>query len=79
MDTMPGGADKHLFLRVDVRSPGNVDVWIKSMVDMFKRLDGAVNMAGVLTPAKPIVDMTDEDWDLSFAINAKGVFNCLRA
>ncbi|KAH3914325.1 hypothetical protein HBI56_092530 [Parastagonospora nodorum] len=36
-------------------------------------------MAGILTKATPLVETRDEDWDTSFAVNAKGVFNCLRA
>jgi NAD(P)-dependent dehydrogenase (short-subunit alcohol dehydrogenase family) len=54
---------------VDVRDPDAVNSWINKTVSRFGKLDGAVNMAGVLTKATPLVDMKDEDWDLSFAVN----------
>lgn len=64
---------------LDVRHSASVDQWIDATLKKFGRLDGAVNMAGVLTPAAPLVDTRDEDWERSFSVNARGVFNCLRA
>jgi NAD(P)-dependent dehydrogenase (short-subunit alcohol dehydrogenase family) len=75
-EAIPGS---HMHTVVDVRDSEAVNTWIGSTVKRFGRLDGAVNMAGVLTPAKSLVETADEDWDQSFAINAKGIFNCLRA
>ncbi|KAF2226113.1 hypothetical protein BDZ85DRAFT_75889 [Elsinoe ampelina] len=72
-------SDSHLTTIVDVRSSASVDAWVSGIVENFGRLDAAVNMAGIITPAKPIVDTTDEEWDNVFAVNAKGVFNCVRA
>ncbi|KAE8366747.1 hypothetical protein BDV27DRAFT_170538 [Aspergillus caelatus] len=73
------GSDKHMYTVVDVRSSQSVDSWIKSTVEKLGKLDGAVNMAGVITPAKPITEETDETWDFNFAVNTRGVFFCLRA
>ena len=78
-EALPGGLDHHMHTIIDVRSADAVNSWIESTVKRFGRLDGAVNMAGILTEAKPLVDTKDVDWELSFAVNAKGVFNCLRA
>ncbi|KAK5102616.1 hypothetical protein LTS08_003416 [Lithohypha guttulata] len=72
-------SDKHIFTVVDVRKSADVDHWIKTTVERLGKLDGAVNMAGVITPATPIADMTDEAWDFTFDVNARGVFACLRA
>ncbi|MEU7043613.1 2,3-dihydro-2,3-dihydroxybenzoate dehydrogenase [Streptomyces varsoviensis] len=41
-------------------------------------LDILVNVAGVLHTA-PVVDLTDEDWNATFAVNTTGVFNTCRA
>lgn len=71
------GNHKHYV--VDVRDSVAVNAWINLVVVDFGRLDGAVNMAGVIRRAKPITEVTDEDWDGSFAVNVRGVFNCLRA
>lgn len=72
-------SSKHVSTVVDVRSSKSVDDWIESTVQKLGKLDGAVNMAGVITPATPIVEETDEHWDFSFNVNARGVFFCVRA
>ncbi len=72
-------SDKHLATVVDVRSSKSVDSWIESTVQKFGRLDGAVNMAGIITAATPVTEETDENWDFAFNVNARGVFFCIRA
>lgn len=72
-------SEKHIFTVVDVRSSQSVDAWIISTVHKLGRLDGAVNMAGVITPATPITEVTDDNWNFSFDVNARGVFYCVRA
>jgi len=76
---LPGGVDQHMSTVLDVRNAQEVNDWIESTVKRFGGLDGAVNMAGVLTEAKPLVETTDEEWERSWAVNVKGTFNCLRA
>ncbi|KAI1082090.1 hypothetical protein F5B20DRAFT_534335 [Whalleya microplaca] len=71
--------DKHMYTVVDVRNSQSVNAWVDSTVQRLGKLDGAVNMAGVISPATPIADMTDESWDFNFEVNARGVFSCLRA
>lgn len=73
------GESKHMAEVVDVADGESVDVWIAKTIERFGRLDGAVNMAGVIAPAKPIVEQTVESWDFVFSVNARGIFNCLRA
>ena len=70
---------KHMFQVIDVRRSETVDSWIQQTVERLGRLDGAVNMAGVISPACPVARMTDQDWDFNFAVNARGVFACIRA
>jgi NAD(P)-dependent dehydrogenase (short-subunit alcohol dehydrogenase family) len=72
-------SQQHMYTVVDVRDSVKVNAWIESTVARYGKLDGAVNMAGIITKATPIRDLTDADWDFSFAVNTKGVFNCLRA
>lgn len=72
-------SDRHMFTVIDVRSSQSVDAWIAGTLQKFGKLDGAVNMAGIITPAKPVAEETDETWDLNFAVNARGVFCCMRA
>jgi NAD(P)-dependent dehydrogenase (short-subunit alcohol dehydrogenase family) len=70
---------KHMYTAVDVRSHKSVDSWIEHTLQKLGKLDGAVNMAGIIRPAKPITESTEDDWDFTFAVNARGVFNCLGA
>lgn len=72
-------SQEHMYAVVDVCDGEQVNAWIKSTVDKYGKLDGAVNMAGIITKATPVKHLTDADWDFSFAVNTKGVFNCLRA
>ncbi|KAK0380664.1 hypothetical protein CMEL01_14400 [Colletotrichum melonis] len=69
----------HMYEVVDVRKGDVVSTWIQNTVKKFGKLDGAVNMAGVITHATPVAELTDKDWDFVFEVNAKGVFNCLRS
>ncbi|RMZ91358.1 hypothetical protein DV736_g1388, partial [Chaetothyriales sp. CBS 134916] len=71
--------ERHLYTVVDVGKTASVDAWIEATVQKFGRLDGAVNMAGVIIKATPIVDASDKDWEFVMGVNATGVFRCLRA
>ena len=67
---------------VDVRSPSSVNHWISSTVSHYGRLDGAVNLAGVVGKqhfTAPIEDIEDEAWDFVLDVNINGVKNCMRA
>src|SRR5438552_17900114 len=43
------------------------------------RLDVLINNAGILTPRKPMVDVTVEEWDTTMAANLRSGFFCTRA
>ncbi|KAI8163279.1 hypothetical protein K4K49_004151 [Colletotrichum sp. SAR 10_70] len=78
--TLPGGTQNHLAIAVDVRSPASVQTWIDKTVEKFGKLDGAVNMAGVLGPSHTsILDTTENDLDFVMSVNVNGVFNCLKS
>ncbi|CAG7993148.1 unnamed protein product [Penicillium salamii] len=79
IDTLPGGHERHIAIRVDVRNETSVDSWIEKTVQRFGKLDGAVNMAGVLGPSVPTTELTKEQLEFVFSVNVFGVFNCLRA
>ncbi|KAF2824650.1 hypothetical protein CC86DRAFT_456697 [Ophiobolus disseminans] len=72
-------SERHEYYVVDVRKSDSVDAWIEATVKQFGQLNGTVNMAGIITKAMPVTEVTNDDWDFSFAVNVKGVFNCLRA
>ncbi|KAJ0267407.1 hypothetical protein COL940_014395 [Colletotrichum noveboracense] len=63
--------------RVNVRNDDEVRSSIKKAYNMFGRLDGAANVAGV---AGGIIEtISQEDWDHTIGVNLNGVVNCMRA
>ncbi|CZS85915.1 unnamed protein product [Fusarium graminearum] len=46
---------------------------IYQTIDKFGKLDGAVNMAGIIAEPTPLTEYTDEVWDRMFAVNTRGV------
>jgi NAD(P)-dependent dehydrogenase (short-subunit alcohol dehydrogenase family) len=67
---------------VDVRKPDQVDSWIEQTVQRFGKLDGGVNMAGVIPKViniERVEDLNDEDWQFVMDVNLHGVMYCMRA
>lgn len=67
---------------VDVTSRKSVENWISATVSKFGKLDGAANLAGVIGHQNTIAgvaDLEDDDWDLVFNVNTKGLMYCMRA
>ena len=58
----------------DVTREADVAALVDCAVEHFGRLDIAVNNAGISAPMKSLLDTTEEDMDLNFAVNTKGVF-----
>lgn len=50
---------------------------IRTAIESFGRLDILVNNAGIVRPGY-LVDMTEEDWDITIAVHLKGHFACTR-
>ncbi|KAM0548858.1 hypothetical protein ACHAPJ_009714 [Fusarium lateritium] len=71
--------DKHIYQVVDVSKSASVDSWIQQTITTFGKLDGAVNMAGIIAEPTLLTEYSDEVWDRMLAVNTKGVFNCIRA
>ncbi|KUL82635.1 hypothetical protein ZTR_09455 [Talaromyces verruculosus] len=65
---------------LDIRDRKTVRSWIEATKEVYGRIDGCVNNAGVIGHEyKPISEISDTDWDYVLDVNLKGVFNCLRA
>ncbi|MFG3105019.1 2,3-dihydro-2,3-dihydroxybenzoate dehydrogenase [Streptomyces sp. NPDC048182] len=63
---------------LDVTDAGAVEALVAETEDALGPLDIAVNVAGILR-SSDVVDLTDEDWAATFAVNATGVFHVSRA
>ena len=65
-------------VRCDVTQGTDVQAAVEQTVDGFGRLDVAFNNAGVEQPTQPAADITEQEWDRILAINARGVFLCMK-
>jgi 3-oxoacyl-[acyl-carrier protein] reductase len=61
-------------VQADVSSLADLDRLFQTAVDTYGHIDIVVANAGVEMVGMPIVDVTEEQFDQSFAINAKGAF-----
>ena len=67
-----------LAIPTDVQVKSDVDKLVTSTLDTFGKVDILVNNAGVAIH-NPISKIREEDWDLTMAVNLKGVFLCTQA
>ena len=62
-------------IQADIRSSAQVAAMFEKVISEFGHLDLLVNNAGVQT-WKPLLDVTEEEWDLVIDTNLKGCFLC---
>jgi glucose 1-dehydrogenase len=62
-----------VFARCDVGDSKQVQTAIKFAVDKWGRVDIVVNDAAMMT-FKPVVDLSEEDWDKVMDVNVRSVF-----
>ena len=75
-------SDDFMTTVVDVRKPDEVDSWIAQTASKFGKLDGAVNLAGIIPKninIDRVEDMPDEDWQFVLDVNLSGVMHSMRA
>lgn len=63
----------------DVTSEHDVDALVAQTVERFGRLDVFVNNAGVGLGLAPVVEITEQAWDVNLDVMAKGTFLGTRA
>lgn len=69
---------KSMGIVADVSVGKEVNAMVDSVVNEFGKLDIMVSNAGI-AQVKQAIEITEEDWDKVFSINAKGVFLCAQA
>ncbi|NJL85989.1 MAG: 2,3-dihydro-2,3-dihydroxybenzoate dehydrogenase [Leptolyngbyaceae cyanobacterium SM1_1_3] len=80
LNTLKAGLEPQRFspYRVDVSRSLKVNQAIEQIEQDLGPIAGLVNGAGILSH-KPLVSITDADWERTFAVNATGVFNLSRS
>ena len=63
---------------MDVRVKEDVDNMVQQVMDEFGRIDILVNNAGTNRPT-PVLDLTEDTWNLILDTNLKGLFFCTQA
>ncbi|WP_447791984.1 SDR family NAD(P)-dependent oxidoreductase [Pseudomonas farris] len=63
-----------IFIKADASKAADIEQLVQQAVAHFGRLDIMVNNAGIFTALKTIVDETEEEYDLTMNVNAKGVW-----
>jgi NAD(P)-dependent dehydrogenase (short-subunit alcohol dehydrogenase family) len=71
-----GGEVRHL--RADVTRLPAIEAIFDLAEREFGRVDGLVTCAGIITTL-PLLEVTHEEWDRVFAVNAKGTFFTVQA
>jgi 3-oxoacyl-[acyl-carrier protein] reductase len=71
-----GGRARHL--RADVTRVADIDAVFALAEREFGRIDGLVTCAGIITTL-PMLEVTPEEWDRVFAVNARGTFFTVQA
>jgi 3-oxoacyl-[acyl-carrier protein] reductase len=64
--------------RADVTKLSEIDAVFELAEREFGRVDGLVTCAGIITTL-PLLEVTSEEWDRVFAVNAKGTFFTVQA
>ncbi|KIW87975.1 uncharacterized protein Z519_11560 [Cladophialophora bantiana CBS 173.52] len=68
--------------QVNITDREQTEEWLADVEKQWGGLDGAVNLAAIIPKSHnkgSVLDQTDADWDEVFAVNVRGMMNCLRA
>lgn len=71
-----GGVTCH-FVQADIAIDEEVAAAVESAVEAYERLTMAANVAAVEV-AKPMLDLTDDDFDTLLNTNTRGIWHCLK-
>ena len=63
---------------LDVTNVASIDAALARILLRYSRIDIWCNNAGVSTMQR-FIDITEQEWDFNFEVNAKGTFLCSRA
>lgn len=65
-------------IKTDVSIAKSVEQMVDHTIEVFGRLDYAINNAGIEGKLNGITDLAEDDWDQVLDINLKGTFLCMK-
>jgi 3-oxoacyl-[acyl-carrier protein] reductase len=71
--------DAAVYIHADVSKGPDVEGMVAKAVEAFGHLDILVNNAGFTHVNKPVMDVTEDEFDQIMAVNVKGIFHGARA
>jgi 2,5-dichloro-2,5-cyclohexadiene-1,4-diol dehydrogenase 1 len=71
------GSEAH-FVSTDVRTEADVEVMVRRALDLFGRLDGAFNNAGVPPRNRSVDELRIDEWDFVCDVNLRANFLCAK-
>ena len=66
------------FFRADVSRAADVEAMVQRAVELYGRIDCAVNNAGVSPDNEPLANLIESEWDRVIGVNLKGTALCLK-
>jgi NAD(P)-dependent dehydrogenase (short-subunit alcohol dehydrogenase family) len=75
-ERLRGGGYEAVAIRVDVTKEDTIAEGVRQVFDRWGKIDVLVNNAGIPGANKFTHEATVEEWDLVFAVNARGPFLC---
>ncbi|WP_217606624.1 SDR family NAD(P)-dependent oxidoreductase [Chitinophaga sp. GbtcB8] len=66
--------NEHLGILCDVSKPAEVKDAIAQTLRRYGKMDAIHNNAGIAAPSKPLHLTTDDEWELLFEVNLKGIY-----
>jgi NAD(P)-dependent dehydrogenase (short-subunit alcohol dehydrogenase family) len=81
VEEINGGGGVAFGVRVDVSDRKSTEEMAHSVMQQYGRIDVLINNAAFFRKAKigHFTEITDEEWDLCFAVNVRGMWLCCRA
>jgi NAD(P)-dependent dehydrogenase (short-subunit alcohol dehydrogenase family) len=78
VDAIRSNGANAIFFRADLAIEQDVQALVERAVSTYGRLDGAFNNAGLEQCAKPLHELTTEQWERALRVDLTSVFWCLK-